>query len=414
MKNLLKFAVPAIAALAISACSGNPGGTSSVPGASGATGSQPAPIMQQVSPRERQLWGPNVVPACGAVRAGQPQCLALVRTDIPARMHPAAVAGLAPADFQAAYKLPSAKKGGGQIVAIVDAFDNPNVATDLATYRSNFGLPPATFKKYNQTGQQSNYPQGDVGWGLEIDLDVDMVSASCPKCTIYLIESNGSLSDMQTAETEAVTLGAHIVTNSWICYGSAACVTSSAFSTPGVTYLASSGDIGYGEAGAPMAFPSVVAVGGSTLSKNSSKRGWIESAWSGSGSGCVTGVTKPSWQHDPDCSSRMTADVGADADPSTGAAEYDSYGYGGWVVVGGTSLASPLLAGVFALAGDATTQNGGETFWTKVGKVRHLYHVNSGSNGTCSPTYFCTDGTHEYGAYGGPTGWGTPNGVGQF
>src|SRR6185437_11144757 len=94
-------------------------------------------------------------------------------------------------------------------------------------------------------------------------------------------------------------------------------------------------------------------------------RGWTESVWSGSGSGCVTGITKPSWQHDPSCSGRMTADVAADADPSggSGAAEYDTYGGYGWFVEGGTSLAGPLLAGVFALAGDADQQSGGQTFW---------------------------------------------------
>jgi subtilase family serine protease len=110
----------------------------------------------------------------------------------------------------------------------------------------------------------------------------------------------------------------------------------------------------------------------------------------------------------------MTSDVAADADPNTGAAVYDSFGYGGWVIVGGTSQSSPLLAGIFGLAGNPTEQNGGETFWIKKTKVRHLYPVTVGKNGSCSPNYFCTDGTHEYEDYGGPTGWGTPRGIGQF
>ena len=106
----------------------------------------------------------------------------------------------------------------------MDAYDNPNVAKDLAKYRSHFGLPKAKFYKYNQDGQQSNYPKGDAGWGVEIDLDVDMVSASCPNCTIYLVEANSNdTSDTETAETEAVKLGAHITSNSFECYGSLDC-----------------------------------------------------------------------------------------------------------------------------------------------------------------------------------------------
>jgi len=136
-----------------------------------------------------------------------------------------AVAGWAPSDFQNRYNLPSSTKGSGQIVAIVDAYDNHNVASDLMAYRSEFGLGTVNFSKYNQEGQQSNYPSGSVGWGLEIDLDVEMVSATCPLCTIYLIEANSAdSSDLEAAEVEAVKLSAHIVSNSWICYGSLNCV----------------------------------------------------------------------------------------------------------------------------------------------------------------------------------------------
>jgi subtilase family serine protease len=111
----------------------------------------------------------------------------------------------------------------------------------------------------------------------------------------------------------------------------------------------------------------------------------------------------------------MANDVAADANPSTGAAVYDTFGFGGWLVDGGTSLSTPLIAGVFALSGNATSQHGGQTFWeNKHEKKPDLYYVTSGNNGSCSPSYFCTDGTHEYKNYGGPTGWGTPNGIGAF
>ncbi len=158
---------------------------------------------------------PSAVQSGGAARA---------RSRLKPAMSPAA-AGWAPADLQARYKLPSSTKGSGQIVAIVDAYDNPNVASDLATYRSNYDLGTANFTKYNQQGKTGNYPQGNTGWGIQIDLDVEMVSASCPLCTIYLIEANSADgSDLAASVREAVKLGVHIVNTSWGCAGSdAAC-----------------------------------------------------------------------------------------------------------------------------------------------------------------------------------------------
>ncbi|MGA8099341.1 MAG: S8 family serine peptidase [Candidatus Cybelea sp.] len=395
--------------LVVTACSEN-GNSSGLPGAPGRS-----PSGAQIARNTKLLWGPNVVAVCPHARPGNAQCLALLRTDIAPSMHPASLEGLTPADFQSAYDLPSSKKGAGQIVAIVDAYDNPNVASDLSTYRSEFDLLPANFTKYNQNGQRKKYPSPNTTWGLEEDLDVQMVSASCPNCTIYLVEANSnSALNLEAAESEAVKLGAHIVSNSWICDGSIYCYSPSYFDTPGVTYLAAAGDDGYGT-GAPMALASVVAVGGTTLSKSSGKRGWTESVWGGTGSGCASGVKKPSWQHDPDCSYRMANDVAADADPGTGAAIYDTFGNGGWLVEGGTSLSSPLIAGVFALAGNATKQDGGQTFWEKNHEgTGDLYRITRGDNGSCSPNYYCTDGTHEYKDYGGPTGWGTPHGTGAF
>ena len=120
------------------------------------------------------------------LRPGEVQCELLILNKSPQDKEP----GWGARDIEAAYNLPSSSKGSGQIVAIVDAYDNPNVASDLAVYRRHYGLPKAKFYKYNQDGQQSHYPKGNVGWGEEIDLDVEMVSASCPNCTIYLIEAN--------------------------------------------------------------------------------------------------------------------------------------------------------------------------------------------------------------------------------
>jgi subtilase family serine protease len=399
----LKLVAPLIVVLAFAAC--NAGGVSpSMPGTTG---------QSLTSGTSDRPWGANVRPACPAPkRPGEMRCFALVNTGVQA--NEIGPAGYAPSDFQSAYHLPSSTKGKGQTVAIVDAFDNPNVASDLNTYRSRFGLPKVNFKKYNQVGKTKNYPTENAGWGVEEDLDVDMVSASCPNCTIWLIEAtSNSSTNLDAAEREAVKLGATIVTNSWgggcvgSCYGTY-------FDTPGVTYLASAGDGGYGDV-YPMELATVVAVGGTSLYESGGTRHWTEVAWEYTGGGCATAITKPSWQHDPDCTGNMRNDVAADADPATGAAEYDTFEEGGWIQVGGTSLSSPLTAGIFALAGNSTTQNGGEAFWKAKGK--HLFPVTSGID-FCPPSatapYFCTMGTGEYLTYGGPDGWGTPDGIAAY
>jgi len=338
------------------------------------------------------------------------QCDALI-IHAPGAINPD-VAGWGAPNLEAAYNLPSSSKGSGQIVAIVDAYDNPNVASDLAAYRSYFGLPTANFYKYNQSGQQSNYPVANSGWGVEIDLDVEMVSASCPNCTIYLIEANdNSGTNLYAAEQEAVTLGAHIVSNSW--GGGGGSSSGGDFDTKGVTYLASAGDSGYGMQD-PADYTTVVSVGGTLLSEASSK--YSEVVWPDSGGGCSV-VAKPSWQKDPKCAERIGNDITAVA---WNVSLYDSYPHGAWGTVGGTSVSSPLMAGVFGLAGNATKQDGGKNFWTAKKKVRakYLHYITSGTLNKCptqySGTYVCTAGTKQFGTYSGPTGWGSPNGIGAF
>ncbi|MBV8530854.1 MAG: peptidase S8 [Candidatus Eremiobacteraeota bacterium] len=396
MNGPIKLAVPLLAALAIAAC--NAGGTSTMPGAPGQSSAQANHVPQWEATHAARR-------ACGeAVRPGYARCDALIINDRAIRPD---VAGWGPIDFQTRYNLPSGTNGAGQIVAIVDAYDNPNAASDLSTYRTNFGLGTANFTKYNQNGQTSGYPSGDRNWGLEEDLDIQMVSAVCPKCTIYLIEANGAdQSDLQTAEKTAVTLGAHIVSNSWGCFGSNNCVDSSDFDTPGVVYLASAGDSGYGTQG-PAALASVVSVGGTVMSKSGST--YSETTWNGTGAGCATGITKPSWQHDSGCTYRTMNDIAAVA---WQAAEYDSYGYGGWITVGGTSVASPMMGGVFGLAGNASSLDAGKKFWTlkKRKRKKELHDITTGSDGSCGGSYLCTAGV----GYDGPTGWGTPNGIKAF
>ncbi|MGB8907821.1 MAG: hypothetical protein WCC84_03640 [Candidatus Cybelea sp.] len=406
MNGPIKLVGPLAAALMIAAC--NAGATSNMPATAGQSSTQ-STLARVPQWQAKEL----ARPACPQVTR-KPTCLALIESK--SGINPD-VAGWAPSDFQTRYNLPSSTNGSGQIVAIVDAYDNPNVAGDLSTYRSQFGLGTANFTKYNQNGQTSNYPSGSTGWGVEIDLDVQMVSAACPLCTIYLIEANTSNnSDLETAELTAVKLGAHIVSNSWICYDSDTCVNSADFDAPGVLYLAGSGDDGYNNNGAPEALASVVSVGGTVLAKRGST--YSETVWNGAGGGCSnngsgTGVPKPSWQKDPDCTYRTDADVSAVA---WNVAEYDSYGYGGWFTVGGTSVATPLIAAVFGLVGNASSQNAGKAFWSAKQTTRkvNLNAIKSGNDGSCSGEYLCQAGTHQFKTYAGPTGWGTPDGIGLY
>jgi len=409
VNGTIKLVVPLVAALTIAAC--NAGGSSSMPGTTGMNGQSPA-IAGGGHPD--WLTKHEAVPVCNDLRPARANCLALLENQ--QGMNPNTIFGIQPPDIQKRYALP-VTKGSGQIVGIVDAYDNPNIATDLAAYRTQFGLGTATFNKYNQTGQQSNYPQGSTGWGLEEDLDVDMVSAACPKCTIYLIEANSnSTSDLQTAEDEAVKLGAHIISNSWICYGSSCGTSETHFDTKGVEFLAASGDNGYDQNGPPEWFPSVTSVGGTVLTKAGSS--YNEVVWNGAGGGCSSnggssGQTKPAWQKDPKCKYRTDADVSAVA---YDVAEYDTYGYSGWITVGGTSAASPLNAGVFGLAGNASSLTAGKKFWTLKAKAlkKDLNAITKGSDGSCGGEYLCQAGTNQFKTYSGPSGWGTPHGIGAY
>jgi subtilase family serine protease len=398
----MKLMAPLVVALAVAAC--NAGGFSNVPATSGVSVSPNGVIPQWESTHTAQR-------VCPDVPRGYATCDVLLMTSKTGKVGPA-VPGWQPANFQAVYNLPSSTKGKGQIVALVDAYDNPNAASDLATYRSEFNLGTANFTKYNQDGETSNYPTGDKNWGLEEDLDIQMVSAVCPNCTIDLIEANSSdTSDLETAEAEAVKLGAHIVSNSWGCKGSNDCLDTSYFDTPGVAFLASAGDYGYGTQ-APAALASVIAVGGTELSQSGSK--YTEVVWADSGAGCATGVTKPSWQKDPKCTSRTMNDAAAVA---LDVAEYDSYDYSGWITVEGTSISSPMTGGIIALAGNATKLNAGETFWKLKNKkkAKDFHDITTGSVNGCPAslkgTYLCSAGTDEFGQYSAPDAFGTADGI---
>ncbi len=326
--------------------------------------------------------------------------------------------GYGPADLQSAYKLPSAPAGGGsvQTVAIVDAYNDPNAASDLSVYRNQYGLPACTtangcFRKVNQSGG-TKFPQSNGGWAQEISLDLDMVSAICPNCHILLVEAtSSSLANLGTAVNTAARLGAAVISNSYGGSESSSDTSydASYYNHPGVAITASSGDSGYG-AQYPAASQYVTAVGGTSLTRASNTRGWSETVWSGAGSGCSAYDAKPRWQADSGCLKRTVADVAAVADPNTGVAVYDSYSYqgaSGWLVFGGTSVAAPVIASVYALAGNAGSVTYGSYPYSHAAS---LNDVTSGSNGSCGATYLCTGQV----GYDGPTGLGTPNGTVGF
>jgi hypothetical protein len=348
---------------------------------------------------------------CGNAAPGHVRCHSWVRVnDVTGQIQPFVTpSGFGPVDLTSAYQLP-ATGGAGMTIAIVDAMDNPNAESDLGTYRAQFGLPPCTtangcFRKVNQNGQASPLPASDVGWGQEISLDLDMASAICPSCNILLVEATSpTIANLGTAVNTAVALGANVVSNS---YGGGESstdptTTNQFYNHAGVLITASSGDSGFGVE-YPAAATTVLAVGGTHLVRDASARGWTETAWSGAGSGCSAFESKPAWQQDTGCARRTVADVSAVADPNTGVAVFDSFGPAGqtgWLVFGGTSVAAPVVASIFALTGHANA-----TPQYPYSNTTQFFDAVGGSNGTCTATYLCT----AVAGYDGPTGIGTPN-----
>jgi subtilase family serine protease len=378
----------------------------------------------------------SVVDVCGPAMPGEARChakLVVYGNGLQSGLQPFASSpsGFNPSDLWSAYQLSSSSTtlpigGAAMTVAIVDAYDDPKAESDLAVYRSKFSLPPCTtktgcFQKVNQSRIAGNYPKGNRGWAEEISLDLDMVSAICPNCKILLVEAtSATFANLGAAEyTAAVTLGANAISNS---YGGSEFNGETSYDSyynhPGVAITVSSGDSGYGVQ-YPAASQYVTAVGGTSLYRTSSTNrpgGWSETAWSGAGSGCSAYEPKPSWQTDSGClKNRTVADVSAVADPNTGVSVYDTYGVSGWLVFGGTSVASPIIASVYALAGNARSIDGSFVY-TNASKLKvydgtpNLNDITSGSNGSCGGSYLCTAGT----GYDGPTGLGTPNGTGGF
>ncbi|WP_225846594.1 carboxypeptidase regulatory-like domain-containing protein [Streptomyces sp. HPF1205] len=388
-------------------------------------------------------------PACGTPAPGHFGCFAMRRTDTRPTLgvrrltagRAAAPAGYSPVDLRSAYNLP-ADGGEGATIAVVDAFDDPGAEADLAVYRAQYGLPECTtangcFTKVDQRGG-TDYPIADDGWAGEISLDLDMVSAIAPKAHILLVEADQSLSDsLGAAENTAVAMGARYVSNSWGSYGddpADLAYDESYFNHPGVAVVFSSGDGGYGVS-YPASSPYVTSVGGTSLVRDGSTRGWNESVWNGittdgtggrhwgaPGSGCSTIEPRPDFQSAVDCSGRSVADVSAVADPATGVAVYNSFSDGGWNVYGGTSASAPIIASVYALAGSPVTGSYPAAYPYHAAGA--LNDVTQGDDASCADRSLCGYGTTPDCAplwtcaarpgYDGPTGLGTPDGTAAF
>ena len=373
--------------------------------------------------------------------------------------------GLRPQDLHSAYALPTGAPTT-QTIALVDAYDDPTAEKDLKHYDEEFGLPACTtanhcFRKINAEGAKKPLPAANGGWALEISLDIEVARAVCQaNCRILLVEAQSACyPELEAAENRAVTEGANEISDSW--YGREPLTDSAAYDHPGTVITAAAGDEGFlnwaGKEGTgcsepgvglvnyPASSPHVIAVGGTRLTLNSPSETWqSETVWNrfrgAGGSGCSTEFAAPPWQLElPNWSAvgcgpeRAVADVAADADPNTGIAVYDSTpnsrGATGWVETGGTSASSPLIAAAFALAGGSGgVEYPAKTLYENAAlNPSTLHDVQSGSNAecplageelcspaeeaaACSDHAICLAGT----GYDGPTGVGTPNGLGAF
>jgi hypothetical protein len=404
------LAVVATGGLATAYAAGSPVAT---PASSGSSGSVHLASEQEAKAHE------TPVPCAAVKHRGDVVCHSVVFSPntthqiVPDAAGPP-VGSLGPADIQAAYALP-AGGGSGQTVAIIDAYGASTVESDLATFRSQYGLPACTtangcFRKVDQRGGTS-YPGDDAGWALETALDVDAVSAACPACNILLVEGDtADVNDLGAAVQMALALGAKFVSNSYGVPGEGPSLPADHdYQHKGAVIVASTGDTG-NEVSWPASDPYVVAVGGTTLVKDTSTpRGWTETAWADGGSGCSAYEPKPDYQQPvaTRCANRAIADIAADADPQTGLAVYDTLGQSGWLRVGGTSLSSPLLAAMFAMAGTPNPDAYPVAGLYDPSVPQHLFDVTSGSDGSCG-NVLCTAGP----GWDGPTGLGTPNGIG--
>jgi PKD repeat protein len=462
------------------------------------------PGAAQAAPALKRTGYAKVVHACPQPKPHRDSCDALVRVPVPSsaagtpgverftfgdgdrEFGPAN--GLTPGDLASAYGYDPKGGGSGQTVAIVDAFDDPNIESDLATFDSHYGLTECSKKdgcltKISQTGSSTSLPPVDTsGWSVEISLDVETVHSVCPECKILLVEANNEESEsLAAAVEEAVAMKATEISNSYGGPEQLSHAEQAAYNHPGTVIAAATGDFGYDDwtvlfkhfippakPDTPASLPTVVAVGGTTLELNGEGKRSNETVWNGNGplaesefiegatgGGCSTLFTAQPWQHDAPgfaasgCGEkRLDADVSAVGDPNTGFDVYDTYNCGksceefkrgeDWVTTGGTSLSTPIITALYALAGGSDgVSYPALTLYGHLAGDSSLFDVTQGGNGYCDgvsefecghPDAFgalvkgyALDVDCEYvtacdaaPGYDGPSGVGTPDGIGLF
>lgn len=330
--------------------------------------------------------------------------------------------GLTPSEINGAYHLPGT--GGSGTIAIIDAYDDPNVFSDLTKFSSYFGLPamqsqctPTSssarcFEKVTMAGRIKS----NSGWAIEESLDTQWAHAIAPDANILLVEAkSNSLTDLLNAEQYAITIPNVNVVAVSMSWGAGEFSGESTYdnyftSNNSISFFASSGDSGTGVQW-PAVSDNVVGVGGTTLNIAND----TESAWSGSGGGLSKYESEPPYQSDYNIPNdannfRAVPDVSFDADPSTGVAVYDSVGYQrqkGWLQVGGTSLGAPSWAAIRALGGaNVSNSNFYQDALTSSSYSTHFRDIKSGSNSnsTCTNSVYCTAAA----GYDYITGLGSP------
>jgi hypothetical protein len=349
------------------------------------------------------------------------------------------VAGVfTPPDLASLYNIPAAaQQDTNATVAILTGDYNPNTEGDMNAYRSFFGLPACTSDSGCYTNVDANGGTNlqSTGTGkTEVELDVEAVSAICPRCHIVVIQTG----DDQKAIQTGYALGAR--------YFSASFVSSTPLwpanfldAYPDIVFAAGSGDVGFGtysdqqgyrgSVNYPAADPHVVAVGGTTASLVNGQ--WVQYPWEGSGTGCATEVPRPAYQQDvsavavgcPD-GGRATADISALAegfltkvsspvDSSDLCRTVDSQC---WMPMGGTSVATPIIAAMFALAGNHTNPHVmydyARSYPSTLDDITHYQGGGTGGYGQDSITT-CPEGSlcHVLPGWDGQTGVGAPNGL---
>ena len=333
----------------------------------------------------------------GAVCAPGPhRCFAHVHADVTGHvLTHVAPQGFGATELQTVYKIPTTTVATTPTIALVDAYGYATLEADLGVYRQQYGLPACTIANgclsiVNQTGQSSPLPVAPPAtddWTIETALDVDMASAACPSCKILVVQATDNPGDgLYVGQNSAATLGATVISNSW--GGPEQPNTSLAGEEPyfdhaGIATFVSAGDDGYDDAGQGPDYPGtsayVIAVGGTHLVKDTSTRGYTETAWTSGGSACSLSIAKPAYQTNTGCAFKATTDIAAVGDPQTGVAVYNSKN-GGWTVVGGTSASSPLIAAIFAATGNGN-QTSGQFVKSSAGEAlrrheRHQRHVH--------------------------------------